>query len=202
MTHIRAILIGVAILAAPGALAGQLADVIFRPGAFAATEGVTRYVHERAGPEAAGFRAVSAGELVVTPAAGAQGAQLTLTHRVGGRDQPVADFPASGGDPVLLWFLENTVRSMATLTEGSPFYIRNRMREALGAAGLDAAEGPVTAELRPFATDPKRAAMGPFADMVLRITVDPGQKVPLRALSADTTAAGGSYRETLTLETP
>ena len=42
--------------------------------------------------------------------------------------------------------------------------------------------------------------MGAFADMVLRITVDPGQPVPLRALSADTTAAGGSYRETLTLE--
>ncbi|MCE6953311.1 hypothetical protein LAZ29_20490 [Cereibacter sphaeroides] len=202
MHHIRAILIGAAVLAAPGAWAGQLAEVIFRPGAFAATEGVTRYAHERAGPDTEGFRRVAAGELIVTPGKGERGPLLTLTHRVDGQDQPVADFPASGGDPVLLWFLENTVRSMALLTEGSPFYIRNRMREALGSAGLDEAEGPVTAELRPFATDPKRAEMGPFADMVLRITVDPSRDVPLRQLSADTTGAGGSYRETLTLEAP
>ncbi|NHW87951.1 hypothetical protein, partial [Escherichia coli] len=79
-------------------------------------------------------RLVASGELVVTPEAGDGGPRLALIHRVEGHDLPVADFAASGGDPVLLWFLENTVRSMATITKGSPFYIRNRMREALGAA--------------------------------------------------------------------
>lgn len=201
MGFVRGWLVAVAVVVGAGPVAaGQLADVIFRPGAFAETTDQTRYSHARSGPEIAGLRLVTGGELVVSPHAAPAGTQLGLTHRVDGKDLPVADFPATGGDPVLLWFLENTVRSMALITQGSPFYIRNRLREALGAAGLERAEGPVTAELRPFAADPRREQMGAFADMVLRITVDPGQPVPLRALSADTTAAGGSYRETLTLE--
>ncbi|WP_186312274.1 hypothetical protein [Cereibacter sediminicola] len=202
MKPIRAMLLLGALMAGSAVEAGRLSEVIFRPGAFAATESVTRYAHMRAGPEVEGLRLVESGELMVTPEAGEGGPRLALTHRVEGHDLPVADFAASGGDPVLLWFLENTVRSMATITKGSPFYIRNRMREALGQAGLDETEGPVTAELRPFETDERREEMGAFADLVLRITVDPSASVPLRALEADTTAAGGSYRETLRLETP
>ncbi|MWP37683.1 hypothetical protein GQY15_08720 [Rhodobacter sphaeroides] len=202
MRPLRAMLLLVALTAATGAEAGRLAEVIFRPGAFAATGEVTRYAHRREGPEVRGLQLVPEGELLVSPEASAEGPRLALVQRLDGRDQPVASFSAAGGDPVLLWFLENTVRSMAAITEGSPFYIRNRMREALGAAGLAEAEGPVTAELRPFAEDPKRAAMGAFAGLVLRITVDPSAPVPIRSLEADTTAAGGSYRETLTLEAP
>ena len=33
--------------------------------------------------------------------------------------------------PILLFFLENVVRSMATQTGGSPYYIRNRIRDSL-----------------------------------------------------------------------
>ncbi|MGP3696248.1 hypothetical protein [Rhodobacter sp. NSM] len=200
MKPIRAMLLLAALSAAPAAEAGRLAEVIFQPGAFAATTEVTRYAHERKGPEIAGLQLVPDGELVVTPEGAGEATRLSLVHHMAGRDVPIAEFPASGGDPVLLWFLENTVRSMAIITEGSPFYIRNRMREAIAAADFAEAQGPVTVELHPFAQDARRQAMGPFADLVLRITFDAGQSVPLRALEADTTSAGGTYRETLTLE--
>ena len=48
------------------------------------------------------------------------------------------DFPAGGANPVLLYFLETTVRDLRRATGGSPYYIRNRMREALVAADLGA----------------------------------------------------------------
>lgn len=202
MRQLGRMVIGAALLAATAVQAGPLSDVLFRPGAFARTSGVTRYVHARQGAVTPGGPAEMQGVLVVTPRSGPSGAALALSETVGGAERPVAEFPASGGDPVLLWFLETTVRSMAAVTEGSPFYIRNRLREALAAADLGPGAGEVTTELRPFARDPNRARMGSFGDLVLRITLDPGQPVPLRALSADTTAAGGTWRETLTLETP
>ena len=48
-----------------------------------------------------------------------------------------ASRPASA-NPLLLYFLETTVRAMAEATGGSPYYIRNRIREALVAADLGA----------------------------------------------------------------
>ena len=194
--------VAVSVLLGTAAQAGALSDAIFAPGAFTATEpgSVTRYDHQRSGPAGPEFHPVDKGVLVVTPELAEGKAQLVLTHEEAGRTMPISAFAASAGDPVLLYFLENTVRSMATLTGGSPFYIRNRVRDALVQADLAVTGDPVVAELRPFADDPNRAKMGAFADLVLRIELQPGAPVPLRALSADTTAAGGDYRETLTLE--
>lgn len=190
-----------ALLVGTGAQAGALSDAIFAPGAFTATDPavVTRYDHERSGPEGPEFRPVT-GVLVVTPEVAEGKTRLLLTHEDAGRTVPVAAFAASAGDPVLLYFLENTVRSMAALTGGSPFYIRNRVRDALLKADVAVTEAPVVAEVKPFSNDPNRAKMGAFADLVLRIELSPGAPVPLTALSADTTAAGGDYRETLVLE--
>ncbi|PTE21483.1 hypothetical protein C5F48_12025 [Cereibacter changlensis JA139] len=194
--------LAVSLLMGTGAQAGALSDAIFAPGAFGATDPgqVTRYDHERSGPEGPGFRPVAQGALVITPELAEGKPQLVLTHEDAGRTAPVAAFAASAGDPVLLYFLENTVRSMAALTGGSPFYIRNRVRDALVQAETAVGEGPVVAEVKPFSEDPNREKMGAFADLVLRFELTPGAAVPLSLLSADTTAAGGAYRETLTLE--
>ena len=90
---------------------------------------------------------------------------------------PVGGFPPGVANPVLLYFLETTVRAMAEATGGSPYYIRNRVREAFVAADLGPGGDPEAAHavtLSPFAQDPNRAKMGLFADLVLRLRFDPG----------------------------
>lgn len=118
----------------------------------------------------------------------------------------LASFSAGSAGPMALFFLESVVRSMAETSGGSPFYIRNRMREAFIAAELgplvevSAPDGPVQAhrvEIKPFAVDPNRSRMGEFADLALVFTITPEGR--LLGLSADTPSAEGGYHERLTL---
>jgi hypothetical protein len=86
------------------------------------------------------------------------------------------------GNPLLMVFLENALRSVATATGGSPFYLRNRMREAL-ADGLTVEPDGALA-MRPFVADANRDKLGAFADMSLRFTLSeqsPGMFVAMRA---------------------
>ncbi len=94
-------------------------------------------------------------------------------------------FPASVGNPIIMFFVETVVRDMAESAGGSPFYIRNRVKEALiqpaeitGEAvpfdGRDVAARAVT--LRPFADDPNAPAMQGFGD--LEITVTMSDEIP------------------------
>jgi hypothetical protein len=46
--------------------------------------------------------------------------------------QPAGPFPSLVGNPVLLVLLERDVAEMSRSLRGSPYYIRNRIREALG----------------------------------------------------------------------
>lgn len=103
---------------------------------------------------------------------------------------------------------KSAARATAEASGGSPFYIRNRIRDALGAADLGpAAEvthagAPVAVhrtELRPFDGDPNRARLGPFADLVLGVTTTPDLPGRLLELSADTPGDGPGYHERLTL---
>ena len=79
------------------------------------------------------------------PAPAGSGIELSLRpDETGGRSatvelvteagrQPAGSFPGGVGNPVLLVFLERDVAAMARLLHGSPYYIRNRIREAIGA---------------------------------------------------------------------
>jgi hypothetical protein len=69
---------------------------------------------------------------------------------------------------------------MSQVSGGNPYYIRNRIKEALLAEaaiepvtfrvdGQDIAAQRVT--IQPFAKDAARDRMGPFADMALSVTV-------------------------------
>ena len=93
-------------------------------------------------------------------------------------------------NPLLLYFLETTVRVMAEATGGSPYYIRNRIREALVASDLGAADGAEReVTLTPFAADPNRRADGrvrrPEPSGCASI---PGAPARILELSADTAA--------------
>lgn len=205
----RGVVLAVLLAAGPG-FAGPLSDLIFAPGAAAGTASELSYAHERTVPadlpeDAALPKAVSDEVLTLAQSSG-EAPRRVLTRQGPGEagPAPVSEFPLSGPDPVLLFFLESTARNMAALTGGSPFYIRNRIREALGQAdlGTEVTVGETAARqivLHPFAADPNRASMGAFADLALTLVVETGEPPRFLSLSADTAVAEGGYHESLTL---
>ena len=92
--------------------------------------------------------------------------------------------------------LENAVRTTSRATGGSPFYLRNRVKEAL--RDRLSAEGGAFST-KPFADDAAhRAQLGPFADLELRFVVDEAAPGMLTALAART--PDGTYVEEFTLD--
>ena len=191
-------------LAAP-VLADPVVDSLFAEGVLEDDPSgqEVRYSHQRSGPEAPGFQPVKEGSLILLkPADGTP--RLTVTMVSDGRSQSLPDFPLEGGNPVVLVFLESVSRSMADLTGGSPFYIRNRIKDALREGGntesldLPRGDGTISAQaltLHPFRTDPNRARMGEFADLTLRFVVTDEVPGHILELSADTQG----YHETIGL---
>lgn len=194
--------------------AGELTDAIMAPNLFAdATEGeVLRYDHSRllpglpAGQELPGVakglpipKAVVDGHVALAR----KGGKLALMlSDAGHAPQPAAEFPMAAPNPILLFFLENVVRNMAAQTGGSPFYIRNRIRDALAGAAPEAAgaaPGLAHVTLQPFAADPNRAAMGRFAALEIMLDYDPARPGQLVELKADTGAGADGYSESLKL---
>ncbi|WP_428029594.1 hypothetical protein [Ancylobacter sp.] len=53
-----------------------------------------------------------------------------LIHR-GDKEGEAGPFPTMNGNPIALILLEREVKEMAQLSKGSPFYLRNRVREHL-----------------------------------------------------------------------
>jgi hypothetical protein len=196
----KALLVLALLLPLP-ASAGALTDLLMAPGVLAqAPDGpVLAYRHDRTLPGGP-LPEIEDGRLFVAAATAPERRELVVTRSGDGAERlPVASFPASGPNPALLFFLETTVRVMAGATGGSPFYIRNRMREALAAADLGAAESPHAVVLHPFAADPNRPRMGGFADLALSFRFDPAEPGRILELSADTPAPEGGYHERLVL---
>lgn len=103
-----------------------------------------------------------------------------LEFRQGQKHRGLGVFPASVGNPMIMYFYESVVRDMAEAAGGSPFYIRNRVKEALTQPG-DLETGQAifdgktidtkTIQLFPFESDPNRARMQGFGDLVLSVTM-------------------------------
>ena len=200
----RPLLLLAVLALAPAAHAGALSDLLMAPGLFAAAPpgAVVAYAEERTVPEGGSLGDVSGGEVRLEAREDEGRRELTLVRESGGTARPVGTFPAGTANPLLLYFLETTVRATAEATGGSPYYIRNRIREALAAAGLGAeagAGGGREVTLAPFANDPNRPKMGPFADLTLRLRFDPERPERILELSADTAAGEGGYHETMVL---
>lgn len=101
------------------------------------------------------------------------------------------------GNPMLMVFLEGVAGSVARATGGSPFYIRNRIREALADRIARADDGDAALlTIRPFAADPNRARLGPFAGLAMTFRVDRGAPGMLARMTAD---AGAAYHEEISL---
>ena len=184
-------------------------DLLFREGTLdnvgkGSTLLYTRDVTMAAKPEIAERES---GQIALSVAAG-DDAMAQLQFRQGDKHRGMGRFPASIGNPMIMVFYEGVIRDMAEAAGGSPFYIRNRVKEALvqpseiieGQATIDGRQVPtVTVQLMPFADDPNRDRMQGFGDLELRVTMSeevPGWYVSLVAETAKSDGAG-VYRSTL-----
>ena len=123
-----------------------------------------------------------------------------LDFRQDGKHRALGVFPASVGNPMIMYHMETVTRDMAAITGGSQFYIRNRMKDALirpaeiTPVQVITAEGPAEASqvvLRPFADDPNAARMQGFD--ALSVTVVVSDKVPgwYQSLAAEVPGTDG-----------
>lgn len=131
-----------------------------------------------------------------------------LEFRQDGKHRKLGAFPASVGNPMIMYFYETVVRDMAEAAGGSPFYIRNRVKEALVqpsdiVSGEAVIDGEVvetrTIRMLPFAGDPNVDRMRGFGDLELRVTMS--DAVPGWYMSLEAEASGGTvYRNTLAFD--
>lgn len=205
-----ALCIGIGAMSFP-ANAGPGGDVVFADGVLdSAVEGdVFSYDHSSAGPEDRDFRGIKEGSVDVKMTIGSDGLrEVEITMNADGKKRVLDAFPASAGNPLLMVFMESSLRSMAGITGGSPFYIRNRMREALRVGGVvsdisfDVAGKSVAAQevvFLPFANDPNAERMGVFAKLALRFVVSDEVPGYFIIMSAKTDEGEGAFHEKIQL---
>lgn len=183
--------------------AGEAGDLVFAErGPWQLRDRQLNWQLTRTGPEGIpGFQPVGDGLVTLHEISGpdTEAPELRLTEATDTRSRDIGPFPVSGGDAALTFFLENTARDMAALTGGSPFYIRNRMKDALRSGGTveHRQDGTITT-FHPFANDPNAARMQGFATLELRFTFDQ-PTAPIRQMLAQTSAAP-LYHHEMTLK--
>jgi len=185
----RALALSVALAAAAGGVsAASPAALLFDAPHFATAtpDAPLAYERRRSADPALNLGADLIEAVTVTPRTSG-GILVTLTPE-GGPTRRLPPFEGVPGNPLLMLFLENTLRAVAQATGGSPFYLRNRMKAALR-DGLTEAEGPdgiTVLTASPFADDPNAAKMGPFGALSLRFELSdslPGGFRLLRAVA-------------------
>jgi len=197
------LILGLCLLSVPS-LAEETYETFFREGALSGVhEGETLTYRTRISGWSAPGKAAEApkvreGSLSLT----LSGEDVVMNREREGAEQSIGTFPASVGNPIIMYFLETTLRDMATQAGGSPFYIRNRIKDALLRSAdretvtVTYGNEEITAEratIHPFTTDKARGSMGGFADLSLAVTVS--EDVPGWYLSLTASAPSVAGRE-------
>ncbi|WP_417605792.1 hypothetical protein [Primorskyibacter flagellatus] len=121
-------------------------------------------------------------------------------------------FPASVGNPMIMVFYESVIRDMAESAGGSPFYIRNRVKDALiqtsevieGEAEVDGRMvATKTVSLFPFKDDPNRDRMQGFGDLEMQVVMSEDVPGWYLSMTADAPGAGDGpvYHSEITFDT-
>lgn len=218
MMHLKKILLPGALAAlmgmmmAPIANAGPASERVFSRKALdlLSIGQLVDYTHTRGGTAGEAINPLPDGQIRVSVRTADDGSrEAAVTMGEAGKLRPVSVWPASAGNPILPIFLESALRSMSSATGGSTFYIRNRIKDALGTGGtitpvtLDVDGTSVVAEkivFSPFQNDKNRDRMGDFADMTLTFVLSdqtPGDIVRFTAQTGDGETA---YREEITFQ--
>lgn len=198
-----AICAGLLLVAGPPVLAGDAGDAVFAErGPWSLDDKGLAWALTVDGPEAPGFLHVAQGSVTLRPTIDPSDQQpvLELVQQTDSRTRKVGPFPISGGDPVLVFFLEQTARDMASLTGGSPFYIRNRIKDAIFRGGDLSRDGQhAIATFRPFADDPNAGRMQGFENLTLTFVMDE-PTAPIRELRAETAGEASGYASRMVLQ--
>ncbi len=135
---------------------------------------------------------------------------VSVVLDAGGIPRRLDEFHGLSGNPILMVFLEHTVRALSAATGSSPFYLRRRIKEALRESladrslTVDTGFGRLAArefKLRPFIRDTNRVRLGVFAEMEIRFLLSeeaPGMFLSLTALTPD--GAEFAYFEEIRLD--
>lgn len=192
-------------LAATPLVAGEAGDAVFteRGPWSVSDQGLSWSVHVE-GPETPGFLQIEAGSVTLKEATDPADDKpvLQLTQKTDSRTRKIGPFPISGGDPVLTFFLEQTTRDIAKLTGGSPYYIRNRIKEALFQSGEITRNGDddMMASFRPLQDDPNAGQMNGFETLTLTFVLNDDPKAPIRELQARTEGDQPGYVNRMVLQ--
>ncbi|MDK3075321.1 hypothetical protein QO034_19765 [Sedimentitalea sp. JM2-8] len=117
-----------------------------------------------------------------------------LTFRQDDKHQSLGRFPASVGNPIVMYFVETVLRDVAHEAGGSPFYIRTKIKDSLVQPAeiesvtlrfgdRDVAGQKIT--LHPFRDDENRDRMKGYGDLSLSFTVSEDYPGWYGALVAD-----------------
>ncbi|CAM4001966.1 hypothetical protein PARU111607_00025 [Palleronia rufa] len=212
--HMRRIIAaGLAIalpLAAAAAETTTAYDLLFRNGTLDALDRDRALVYDRTVSNALNGTAADrdTGRVVLDIDQPADGPEtVDMTFRKDGKFRGLGSFRASVGNPMIMYFYETTVRDMAESAGGSPFYIRNRIKDALtvpqevrtATADFDGTTIDVQrVTLKPFADDPNRDAMQGFGDLEMTVTMSDAIPGWYLSLEAEVPGASGPvYSSTL-----
>ncbi|MHA6264440.1 hypothetical protein ACXYMO_14645 [Arenibacterium sp. CAU 1754] len=144
--------------------------------------------------------------------AGGEPLQARLKFIQDDKYRNLGSFPASVGNPIVMYFVETVVRDMAETAGGSPFYIRNRVKDALVQPAeienlnMDYDGQTISATsvvMRPFSADPNKEQMKGFGDLEVTVVMSdavPGWYHSLSARVPDGDSDGMIYDSTLTFE--
>ena len=197
---IRTLMLAAVLSASPAVTADRTGtDMLFDREQIAAVETGTliEYAHDRRFAEGIKVPSVEDGSITVTvfEKEGNRRSQVRLID--GKRKRVLDDFSGDRGNPVFVTFLESTLSSIAKATKGSPFYLRNRFKDAMATGGeVTEEEGRTRIAYLPFAKDRNREKLGAFADLRVEFVLDeetPGRFVELVAFTGD----GETYHESV-----
>jgi len=144
------------------------------------------YTHDLFAPDQAPHPPFEDGAINVLYEQSATGSgEVVISFDRGRAMRSTSPMPTVGGNPLVMVFLESSTRAMAGIAGGSPFYIRNRIKNALMSGGTETTvEVEIGGEvyevrqitLTPFANDQNQARMGSFSQLEMRFTY--GDDVP------------------------
>lgn len=197
-------LLGPILLSSAALMAGEAGDALFAErGPWSLGQTTLNWSVDVEGPNSSGFQPISNGLVTLGQIIDPSDNQpvLQLTQKTETRTRKIGPFPTSGGDPVLTFFLEQVTRDMASLTGGSPFYIRNRIKDAVFRGGQIAHENDsATATFQPFLQDPNASRMQGFQTLTLTFVLDNDPKAPIHELHAETAVDTPGYSNRMVLQ--
>ncbi|MEM7237918.1 MAG: hypothetical protein AAF501_08860 [Pseudomonadota bacterium] len=201
---LRLITLMAALACAPALSAAESPlDLMFNTPHFAATasDAQLSYRHTRRSelPQRIGPDLDSRISVALSPAGDA--IETVITLDADGAARRLDRFQGVPGNPILMVFMETLVSSLSRATGGSPFYLRNRLKESFEGGEVVSDAGQSTILLKPFQDDRNRERMGPFADMTISMELDRSRPGMFEALTAQSdTSTDLIYFEEMRLE--